>query len=44
MRRSHRRRATVLALAGACAAGFARERETDIAMTQSVQFRSWGFR
>jgi len=29
MRRSHRRRATVLALAGACATGFARERETD---------------
>lgn len=29
MRRSDRRRATVLALVGACATGFARERETD---------------
>ena len=29
MRRSDRRRATVLAPAGACATGFARERETD---------------
>jgi hypothetical protein len=29
MRRSDRRRATVLALAGTCATGFARERETD---------------
>ena len=32
----------MLALAGACATGFARERDTVVAITQSVQFRSLG--